>query len=162
MYYTNGTYREDMPGIKELEHFREELTRLGNEREVTEERGETYEPLPPPSITANSAPSIDVDNLLAGIGESTEPVVAPETVDDASILSDSTPLPESGGGMVPEAPDADSGPALSDFDSLLDSLDLDGDDSSSGQGDTSAEIPGPDDFSLPDFPEPVTDSLEPG
>ena len=104
MYYTNGTYREDMPGIKELEHFREELTRLGNEREVTEERGETYEPLPPPSITANSAPSIDVDNLLAGLGESTEPAVAPETVDDASMLSDSTPLPESGGGMVPEAP----------------------------------------------------------
>ena len=147
-----------MPGKKELEHFREELSKLGNEREVTEERGETYEPFPPPSASINTAPSIDVDNLLAGIGNSSES----DTASAGDIV-----LPESG--LPPESPDSneippspeETSPDLSEFDSLLDSLQLDGVDDEAPVADTSAETPGPDDFSLPDFSAFTQDESEP-
>lgn len=61
-----------MPGLKELSHFRDELSKLGNEREVTAEWGEVYDELPLPSSIAPAAPSIDVDNLLASLGDSSD------------------------------------------------------------------------------------------
>lgn len=59
-----------MPGLKELEYLREELSRLGDERAVTAARGETYEELPHPTSVAASASKLDVDGLLASLGPS--------------------------------------------------------------------------------------------
>jgi tetratricopeptide (TPR) repeat protein len=58
-----------MPGSKELEHFRKELSTLGKEREVTEARGDVYEELPLPPAVSTSAPQINVDDLLASLGD---------------------------------------------------------------------------------------------
>ncbi len=74
-----------MPGIKELEFFRNELSNLGREREVAEERGEAYVPLPLPSESSSSTPPIDVDGLLASIG--VEPQAPPEQSDFDQLLA---------------------------------------------------------------------------
>ncbi|HHU36388.1 MAG TPA: hypothetical protein GXZ47_04075, partial [Treponema sp.] len=122
-----------MPGIKELEHFREELSKLGNEREVTEERGETYEPFPPPAAIVDSIPTIDVDDLLASIDEGPS----------ASSAEDIT-------ASVPEAPEVPHAAELSEFDSILESLQLDGDASPADFTDTS-EPSNIDDFDPPEI-----------
>lgn len=59
-----------MPGIEELNKFREEIASLGNERKIVEERGETYEELPLPQEFSRPNPevsTVDVDDLLASI-----------------------------------------------------------------------------------------------
>lgn len=97
-----------MPGLQELEYFRDELSNLGHEREITAERGEAYVELPLPE-TGTSAPQIDVNDLLADIG------VPEESAPDAGA----SPL-------EPGLPAADQPPPdFSGFEDLLSGLSLD-------------------------------------
>jgi tetratricopeptide (TPR) repeat protein len=57
-----------MPGLKQLEQFRKELSDLGDEREITAGWGEVYEDLPLPDVNAPVASELDVDNLLSSLG----------------------------------------------------------------------------------------------
>ena len=57
-----------MPGLKQLEQFRKELSDLGDERDVTALWGEVYEDLPLPDVNAPAASELDVDNLLSSLG----------------------------------------------------------------------------------------------
>jgi tetratricopeptide (TPR) repeat protein len=128
-----------MPGLKELEQFRNELSNLGGERQVTAERGEVYDELPLPSEIPQSAPDIAVDDLLSsldGLGPyQSEGFVPPDSSDDLLSLLDNLPgnepaspapnVPPSAvrnpAAPAPEAPDA---PDAGEFDDLLASLDL--------------------------------------
>ena len=58
-----------MPGQKQLEQFRKELSEMGDERAVTAEWGEVYEDLPLPDVSAPAAAEINVDDLLSSLGE---------------------------------------------------------------------------------------------
>lgn len=98
-----------MPGIKELEYLREELSQLGDERAVTAARGETYEELPRPSSVAAAASKLDVDGLLASLG--------PEPA--AKGKAPSSPRPGSSSRDISAPRD------ISGFDELLASLPLD-------------------------------------
>jgi len=89
-----------MPGLKELEYFRKELSKLGNEREVTAERGEIYDELPMPNESAPLASQVNVDDLLSSLGGGT---------------SEEGPTGEESSFVPPES---------SDFENLLASLDL--------------------------------------
>lgn len=66
-----GLIRDAMPGITELTQFRDELSKLGNEREVTASWGEVYEELPLPDTASAASADIDVDGLLSSIGDET-------------------------------------------------------------------------------------------
>ncbi len=112
-----------MPGLKELANFRRELSDLAHEREVVAERGEVYEELPmPPSA---SVPQMDVDNFLAGLGDT---AVSAESAPIKIPMVD-IPATEFSGfdTSFPEAPPSDlpSPDDLSGFDDLLSSLSLD-------------------------------------
>ena len=54
-----------MPGIKELEKFRNELRGIANEPEIMAKWGERYEELPLPKEVP--VPDVNVDDLLGGI-----------------------------------------------------------------------------------------------
>ncbi len=114
-----------MPGIKDLTLFRNELSRLGKEREVMAERGETYEEMPLPSAVPLNTPELDVDSILSSLGNGAEEEL----------------------GTGP----ADDGPDLSSFDSLLADLPLEEPDLSpqSAQIDTLPEISGEQAFDIP-------------
>jgi len=112
-----------MPGIKELEYFRNELSKLGREREITEERGDSYELLPLPVAGAASVPSIDVDNLLASLGESSSPESSGEISLPGETPAEAASLDDLAGPVFPgtETPSSD----MSAFDDLLANLQLD-------------------------------------
>ncbi len=96
-----------MPGIKELEFFRNELSNLGREREVAEERGEAYVPLPLPSESPSSVPPLDVDNLLASLGAETPEPAAPAGQSDFDQLLANLSLDSSGSPEFDAAPGSD-------------------------------------------------------
>lgn len=110
-----------MPGSKELEFFRNELSKLGNEREVMKERGEAYEDLPLPSPSSSDMPSLDVDNLLAGLGDGSAGLDSRSGeavgVDGLNATAGSGDSPDSSGSDASDQ---------SDFDKLLANLSLDG------------------------------------
>lgn len=138
-----------MPGRKELELFREELSKIGREREVTEERGEVYEAPPLPGELATSDPGLDVDNLLAsidgevapaateddyamdamlaslGLSATTQTDIPPETVQSEPVEAE----PVEADSIEAEPVEADSFQAdiepLAEFDSILEDLPLD-------------------------------------
>jgi len=109
-----------MPGLKELSNFRDELSNLGHEREVTAARGEVYEELPFPTEPAASVSDINVDDLLAGIGTDSG---------SADMQEPAEPVDE-----------ADGMPDFGSFDDILASLPLD-----EGENATAE----PDSFSMP-------------
>ena len=163
-----------MPGLKELEQFRNELSLLGNERKIVAERGETYEELPLPTDTSLSAPQIDVDDLLSSLGTSdTDAIPHPDTegeaqASDVDIPSDMFDLPEidtaTDDETVPENPapqeqNIQSDSNLEDFDKLLDSLPLNENSDQTAQAKDDAlpqkseidePVAVPDDFSIPE------------
>lgn len=87
-----------MPGLKELESFRNELSNLGHEREVAASRGETYEELPLPSAIPSTAPQINVDDLLASLG-----AVSPDS-GDVVLPDEAPPARPSGVSPAPSSP----------------------------------------------------------
>jgi len=108
-----------MPGLKQLEFFRNELSNLGNEREVTAAWGEVYEELPVPVAPTALPSQSSVDDLLASLGGDLNlPEANSSALDNLPGLDD---LLGSGLGEVPAVPETDH----SSFDSLLDSLPLD-------------------------------------
>ncbi len=93
-----------MPGKKELEYLRDELSRLGDERAVTAARGETYEELPGPPSAEASAQKLDVDSLLSTLGSGPGAKESPKEAGDLSGFDDllaSLPL-ETSPGMTAE------------------------------------------------------------
>lgn len=153
-----------MPGKQDLEIFREELTRLGNERAVAAERGETFEELPFPGDAAKTPPDIDVDSLISSLGSapvapasieepaaSDEPAAteSPDALEEPSAPEEASAFggmfePEDNG-TPPETPFQGEEPDLASLDSLLSSLDL---------GEVPVpDVPAPDfsdDFSIPE------------
>jgi tetratricopeptide (TPR) repeat protein len=77
-----------MPGKKELEYLREELSRLGDERAVTAARGETYEELPGPPSARASAEKLDVDSLLSTLGSEPGAKESPKEAGDLTGFDD--------------------------------------------------------------------------
>ncbi|HKL87052.1 MAG TPA: tetratricopeptide repeat protein [Treponemataceae bacterium] len=91
-----------MPGIKQLEKFRQELSSLGNEREVTTARGEVYEEYVRPSEILQEPPAVNIDDLLSSIDDARQEEKPSIAANDKSNETD-----------------------RSDFDDLLASLSLD-------------------------------------
>jgi hypothetical protein len=122
-----------MPGLKELEQFRDELSQVGKEQELLAERGESYEVPPLPSINQSVAAQVNVDDLLASIGSPDE-VTLPE------------PVPE----VERPAPGGTS--AGTSFDDLLASLPLDlpGAEAEAPAPASVPDSPAEDDFGLPE------------
>lgn len=147
-----------MPGLKILEKFRRELSDLGHERQVTAEWGEVYEELPLPEEYAASAPSIDVDNLLASLGETETPDQAgtgPKTDFASSTAPGSFPDISDLGDLSSFGFPQDAEPAESASDEQSDSLETFTDFLSSMPiGESSpepfAETPAEEDFAVPD------------
>lgn len=120
-----------MPGLHELELFREELTRLGDERAVAAERGETFEELPLPEESTASAPDVDVDDLISSLGGDVpagfEPESGPEMAAEPTGDSESSYDASFGQPFDPDAgfsPESESAVDTSSLDDLLASLDL--------------------------------------
>ncbi len=115
-----------MPGIHDLELFREELTRLGDERAVTAQRGETFEELPLPAEVTPESANIDVESLISSLGAETPSVPEAEAPSfeapsfEAPSFEGPPPFPGDTG--LPGG-DESSGD-LSALDDLLASLDL--------------------------------------
>jgi len=123
-----------MPGLKELEQFRDELSHVGKEQELLAERGESYEVPPLPSINQSVAAQVNVDDLLASIGSPDE-VTLPE------------PVPE-----IELPPATDETSAGTSFDDLLASLPLDlpGAEAEAPAPASVPDSPAEDDFGLPE------------
>lgn len=96
-----------MPGLKQLEQFRKELSVMGNEREITAAWGEVYEDLPLPDVSAPSASDIDVDDLLSSLGETSPDDGSGASGSDFDDLLANLPLGPSGSEEArPAAPKA--------------------------------------------------------
>jgi hypothetical protein len=138
-----------MPGLKQLEYFKNELSRLGNERQVTEAWGESYEELPIPARAPVPETQTDIDTLLSSIGD-----VAPPP--DSGIPEVEVPEVESF-----ETPVA-SDDGLASLDDLLASLPLGNSDEGS-RSDRSQDAAPTEDFSVGDLVADVgTDSAAGG
>lgn len=123
-----------MPGMKELTHFRNELSNLAHEREVTAERGEVYEELPMPPVA--TAPQLDVDNLLASLGDTDTPVEGesfelpsdteniPASKESSSVSVDSTGFDDFLSSLNLDESEKPSEPIVSDEDSFAIPADL--------------------------------------
>ncbi|ULQ59343.1 tetratricopeptide repeat protein [Brucepastera parasyntrophica] len=85
-----------MPGRKELEHLRTELTTLGDERRITAERKEHFEEYPLPSDT-DAVSSLNVDDLLASLDASEPPSVQDEPEADSEASEQDLPDDEKSG-----------------------------------------------------------------
>jgi len=164
-----------MPGIKQLEQFRQVLSNLGHEREIAAERGEIYDEYPRPSEILAAPPQVDVDDLLSSIGPDVPPSAqepqsffpdsefASETEVEAtqastdyqddfnmdSFFSNSSFSPPE---SEPETPVPEA-PALEEFDDFLSSLPLDNSSLSEGSAEPEPSD-SPEDVSFDDFSVP--------
>jgi len=126
-----------MPGLKELSNFRDELGNLGHEREVTAARGEIYEELPFPAEPAAAMSDLNVDDLLAGIGNDTGEGVG-ETFSDTAVPPDPADFPETFENS--EVTDSTDGmPDFGSFDDILSSLPIE-EEASDARNDDSAPL----------------------
>lgn len=119
-------YRDAMPGLKQLEFFRNELSNLGNEREVTAGWGEVYEELPVPVAPTALPSQTSVDDLLASLGGDSTPSDADFSGSDGSPSAlDNLPGLDDLLGSTLSDENSEPSSDHSSFDSLLDSLPLD-------------------------------------
>lgn len=109
-----------MPGIKQLEKFRQELSSLGNERKVTAARGESFEEYARPSEIAQALPAVDIDDLLSSLGEENDNENAKQDEDANDNANDTENAKQDEDSVTDDTSKTDA----SDFDDLLASLSL--------------------------------------
>ncbi len=159
-----------MPGLKELSNFRDELSKLGHEREITASRGEVYEELPLPSDMSSAFSNINVDDLLAGIGNDppeetlfTDTAIEPAELPDFGSFDDllsSLPLEEGDSAATGEPEEIVAVEPFEEIQEIDDSFGIP-DDLLSGFADEieqgRAEDTG---FSLPDFDMDMPEAID--
>ncbi len=121
-----------MPGIKELEQFRNELRKIANEPEVSIGWGEKYEELPLPKEAP--VPDVNVDDLLGNIDldniKNTDKNTSEEKSDIEELKTEDSapPVTQQSDNLLPDLDNLDSGMQgdLDDFnlDNFLNADDL--------------------------------------